>query len=129
MKLFEKYQEAIPKQYRATISASIIGIFVFPIIFWIVDTYVMPCKCANLTEQSPMASSNRDNYTAGDWNNASDPTGKIQGDVDDFISLAKKCANRYGELDDYQKEAMKSSLNTDYIPFSIIMSNASKECN
>ena len=128
MRLLEKFKSAVPKQYRATVSAIIIGLFAFPVIIWSVDRYVIPCKCANLTEQNPMASSNSDKYTANDWNNASDPTGKIQGDVDDFISLAKKCAYRYGELDDYQKEAMESSLNTDYIPFSTIMSNASKEC-
>lgn len=104
------------KQIRLTISIVIALI----LIFRLSSNKPTACDCANLYNNSPLDNT----YTPRQLDD-----GTFSSDVDKYVEKAKRCAEIYGDLTDYEKEIVRSTTEMSMIPkLHQAIENAKKEC-
>ncbi len=79
------------------------------------------CDCANLYDDSPM----KKEYTPQQLNDGN----FLRNEADIYVETAKKCAEKYGNLTEMEKELAKTTLEMNMIPkLYQAIENAKKEC-
>lgn len=122
-KKHENYSELISKKDKSQkIKLVVIALVVIGgILVYNISNSVSACDCANLYDNSTM---NR-NYTAKQLNDRD----FLQRKADKQVKKAKKCAIKFGNLTDIEKELAKSVLQMRMIPkLRKAVDNAKKEC-